>query len=470
MSGPLRVSDFVALNIYLAEAGQQAPNVSTPMLIAYHGITPGRRVLTYNSLAAMVADGFSVYKPPYLMAAALQAQPNPPTSWKIGRRASAPVFWTNLTCLTDTVGQTIEVTLVAPDGSEHTYTRTCAGGGIPAEATALAALMNVDHGTGGGGSTELVFTGVVNDVTVRPGAGAVTGQIFYFKNLKNLDIVNNTADPGLAADITAIRAEDDDWYYAMLDNASLAENTVLATQTASTAPNYKLAMISTQDSTCREGTAGNIMLVTQAATRDRASVWYSPYSMSEYPAVALAGQMSTANPGQTIAAMRALRGVTPAGTRAWDLSLTQMNNIFAARGNVYTTLGSTGVTVKGTCAALRWIDDRILLDWLAANIPTELYNAMATRVAGGYKVPYTDEAGEFARGPIVKVLEIAAGWGGVTLKDPATGVDYFSFSYTPASSQLAADKALRIFRGVRFGCRLNGAVQQYLLEGYLNPA
>ena len=99
------------------------------------------------------------------------------------------------------------------------------------------------------------------------------------------------------------------------------------------------------------------------------------------------------------------------------------------------------------------------------NIPTELANAIAKRVSGGSKVPYLDEAAAVARAAILTVCESAERWGALLLRDGET--DYFNFSFTPAASQLAADKAARIFRGCEFSCLITGAAQQFVLNGTL---
>lgn len=469
MTSPLRIGDVIDLRIYTTGAGQQAPNTSTPCLIAYHGLTARPLVETFRSVGDMIAAGHGQYSPAVRMAQALAAQPNPPASWKVARRATPPVQAVDLTCLTDTVGKNIRVSIMPPSGVEEVYSRACAGGGIPAEATALAALITAGASAVAG---DITATGVGNDVQIRQGVSPITGQIYYFDDLENLDLADVTADPGLAADLTAIRAFDDDWYYAALDSPGKAEQVVLAAQLASTAPQYKCVVLSSQDSAIRNNTALNLALVEYAAGHERTTVWYSSWSMASYPGCALIGQLSTLNPGASVAALRTLVGVTPEGTHSWDLSATQLGYLRAARCNAQLLMGGVGYVdpTAGYMSASRWIDERVLLDWLAGNIPVQVFNDLAQRIQLGGKVPYVDpDAGEFPRGSILKVLGIAEGWGGVVLKGK-DGVDHFSYSYTPAASQLTSDKLARVFRGVRFGCLLAGAVQLYKLEGYFLPA
>jgi hypothetical protein len=59
-------------------------------------------------------------------------------------------------------------------------------------------------------------------------------------------------------------------------------------------------------------------------------------------------------------------------------------------------------------------------------------------------------------------------WGAILLRDADTGEDYFTFTWTPASAQTAADQLARIFRGVEWSCLITGAAQQFVLSGILN--
>ena len=463
------VSDYIGLNLTLASAGLQVPELTMPMLMGYH-TNYVDRVREYNSLAGLVADGFSATGPIYNMAQALLAQPVSPSSFKVGRRANAPVHAVELVPLTDVVGNNIQITLTAPDGTSRTYSQACGGGGINAEATALAVLLNADvAGYGAAGTTELLIAAAAPPiVTIDPGVGAAVGQIFYYSGLRNLDITDVTPDPGLAADITAIRGEDDDWYGCAIESPSLAEQTVLATAIEALT---KSAWHSSQDSTIREGTAGNLALTLNGATRVRSIVFYSAHSMSEYPAVAAMSQMISFNPGQTILAYRTLSGVTASGANQWDLSTAQLADCRTARANVQIVCGGLNFVdgLAGWCSATRWVDERLLLDWLALNIPVELASAIATAVAGGSKIPYLDAAAGVARGAILRVLSLAEGWGALMLLDEDTGTNHFTFSFTPAAGQTAANRAASNFAGCRFGCLITGATQTYLnLDGTLN--
>ena len=174
------VSDYVSLNLSIASAGLQVPELSMPMLMGYHTHYVDR-VREYSSLAGLVADGFSATGPIYRMAQALLAQPIAPSNFKVGRRANAPVHAVELTPLTDVVGNNIQITITSCNtGVSRTYSQACTGGGVPAEATALAALINADApGFGAAGTTELLVAaaGPV-PVTIDPGPAAVTGQVF----------------------------------------------------------------------------------------------------------------------------------------------------------------------------------------------------------------------------------------------------------------------------------------------------
>lgn len=462
MTFPL--SDMVSLNLTIAAGGLRAANLSTPCLIGYHTAWVDY-VRTFYSASSVVASGIASGSPLHKMAQAAFAQTPSPRSVKIGRRATPPVHAVELTPTTDAVGNTITVTIHAPDGTSRTYSQACAGGGVNAEATALAVLINADvAGYGAAGTTELLVAAAAPPiVTIDPGAGAAAGQIFWYSGLSNLEFLDVTPDPGLAADLVLIQADDDDWYAACLDSQSKAEQTILVDELD---VQGKSVWVASMDTEVADGTAANLFDALNTASYTRAVPIWVPGDLSAYPAVAAAAKMLTFKPGATILANQTLSGVT-AAVNGETLSEAQLINIRGDRGNAYIEFGGVNCIdpQAGYCSYERYVDERLTLDYLAANIPVELANAIQALVSGGSKVPYTDAAAAIARGAIRKVLELAESWGAVMLRDGET--NYFTFSATPAAAQTAADKAARIFRGCEFSCVITGAAQQFPLDGTL---
>jgi len=183
-------------------------------------------------------------------------------------------------------------------------------------------------------------------------------------------------------------------------------------------------------------------------------------------------KMLTWRPGSTTLANQTLSGVTMSGLNSWDLTTAQLANIRAARGNAYINFGGVGQIdpQAGYCAASRYVDERLTIDYMVANIPVELANQVRALTAVGRKVPYTDEAGTVARAATRKILEPMASdeWGAIKLMDEETGESYFTFTWTAAASQTAADQLARIFRGIEWSCLITGAAQQFLMSGILN--
>ena len=465
MTFPL--SELVSLNLSIAAGGIRAPNLSTPLLVGYHAAWADY-VRTFYSPSGVISSGIAANSPLHRMAVAAFAQSPSPRTIKIGRRATPPVHAGTLTPTTDAVGQTITLTVVAPDGTSRTYSQACTGGGIPAEATALAVLLNADvSGYGAAGSTALAFAGVGNDVEVDPDVGAVAGQLYWYTELQNLDWVDLTPDPGLVADLALIRGEDDDWYSAALDSTSEAEQLILAAQLDLQG---KLSWIGSQDATIKNAVAGNLFLDLLATSRTRAVPLWNAHGMHEYPAVAAMAKMLAWNrPGGVSLARQKLAGVTMSRYNT-DLTAAQLTNIRNARGNAY--IDQAGVAnvdgLAGTCSAERYVDQRMALDYLAANIPVELYNAMQAATNAGTRIPYTDGAAAVARAACRKILESAESWGAVMLRDPETGENYFNFSATPAASQTAANKAARHFAGCEFSCKILNEVASFDVAGTLS--
>jgi len=464
MTFPL--SDMVSISLTIAAGGLRAANLSTPGLIAYHTawLDYSR---TFYSVSSAVAAGIVAGTAPHRMLVAAFSQNPSPTHVKLLRRATAPVHAVELTITTFAVGNTITATIHAPDGTSRSYSQAAGGVSIDAETTALTALINNDvSGYATAGSTELIAVAILGAgarVEIDPGAGAAVGQLFWYGTLANIDFEDVTPDPGLAADIALIQAEDDDWYGACVDSQSLAEQTVLA---ADLSADLKWVCGGTMDADVANDVVGNLGEVWNAASREKASLQWVPGDLQAYPGVAACAKMLAFKPGATTLANQNLAGCT-AAINGQTLTEAQLVSLRSNRVNGYIEFGGLNIidSQAGFCSYARYVDERLTLDYLEANIPVELANAIVALTTSGRKVPYTDAAAAIARAAIYKVCQLAESWGALLLQDGDT--TYFSFSATPASAQLAADKTARIFRGCEFSCVITGAAQSFPLSGTL---
>jgi hypothetical protein len=440
------LSTFITVNISAGSRAVSKQNFSIPCLIGYDGslVDRTKRYSSDTILADLITDGLTVNHPIYKMAQAVIAQDFKPDYIVVGRRDNPPVQAIDITLATTT--ETISVTM-RYNGVEETYTRV--GTGVPAtDATALAATINA--GVWGVG-TEIAATGVGSDVQIRQGAGPDTGQIFYFDDLAYCTLDDVTADPGLAADLTAIRAADDTWYGALLDSGGGAENIALATAIESL---EKCAVVQSQDYDNFDGTAGSVLKTLSAASRERTMVICSRYSLDEYPACAAAGFALPRDPGSYTLGWKALSGVT----RDAEITTAEYSNIETDRGNVCLDVRSQSVVMPGGLMPDgSWFDLLHLTDWLREEIRTRLADALLNNE----KIPYTDAAGVIACGEIESAYEDGADNGGFVLDD-------FACSFTAAADQTTSNRTNRIFDGVDFTGTFTGAVHEFVVAGRIN--
>lgn len=455
------ITDYVNLSISVATRGVSQASLETPLLMGYHTEWTDRRVREYTSLAGLEAAGFTSADPIHKMATALLGQDKRVERFKVGRRANAPVQAIDVTMLSDSVSNTVSITL-RYGGQEETYSQVGLGTGLPAMATALAAKIVAGVF---GVATYITAAGVGDDVQIRQGAGPVAGQIFYFDDLAFCSLEDVTADPGIAADLTAIRAEDDDWYFLLLDSNSEAEIEALDSVIEAISPDFKMMVVQTQDYSVPQDTAGHIGETLHDASLQRTALYYTPFSLDEYPACAAVGERAPYKPGQNTWMFKLLRGVTAI---QGQLDSTQLAALKANDVNHFIYSAGRGDTRFGTMADGSFIDDRHLLDYLSFRIPEEIMSAFRNPLK---KIPYTDKAPKIIRRLILKVLKTAETWGALQLVDPDTGASTFSFSSTiAAGDQASADILDRIFRGIEWSVLRTGSVHKFYITGTLTDA
>lgn len=415
-----------------------------------------KRYSTSTGLADLVADGFATTDPVYLAAQAVAAQtPRPPT-FKVlcGRETVTHDF--DITPTTFAAGETIEVTLTK-GGVSRTYTRTAAGVSLAAEATAIAALFEADaSGWGAAGSVEFVSAGVGDVVQVRavvPGAGE--NDVWYVSARTNCTYTDQSADRGIAAEMTAILAADSDWYMLIpADAFGAAELALLATSVQGATNKTMCAM--SQDAAVIAGTGIGATLV--AADRTRTMMTYSGASLGTYLSGGIAGRFLPEDPGSEAWMYKSISGPTP------DMLTTSESSLaHADYTNTYEGISVGGVTVvngnlyKGwTCGSSETFIDQIrLIDALVF----EVQSRVLALFRASRKVPYTDKGIGQIKGAVLAAIRAFQPNGFVTGSE---------FCEVPAAADISAiDKAARTLPDVVFGATLSGAIATVTIAGTL---
>jgi hypothetical protein len=433
------LDSIVSVTITATTVTPSRAGFGTPLVAAFFPTSIfAERVRGYSSITGMTADGFLATDPVVrAVTAAFSQNPRPPTV-KVGRRASAPTQSIKLTPDNILEGFDVTVTIVSPDGTSTVVSRVNG----PAEtvdtiATALQPLIDA-----------------VVDLTATDNTGSVSadadnlGELFDFRAVRGLEILDETPDPGLAADIAAIEAEDADWYGFALDSNSKAEVAVAA---ASIEALTKIFIATSADQEVLDDTAGNIAETLETAAFARTALLWSRAVLS-YAGMAWLGKILPTDPGSATWALKTLAGIT-----VDDLTDTEIAAIESNNANHYTSVAAVNVTRQGTTADGDFIDIQRTIDALTARIQEDIFAILVNLK----KLPYTDGSVSLVKGTIRGALRAFQDTGALNPEvDPTVTAPLVATIAT-------ADRANRILPDVEFTAQLAGAIHKVNVQGTL---
>lgn len=336
------------------------------------------RVRTYRTVAELVTDGFVAGDAVYKAASAMLAQKNPPPTFKVGRRASKPTLhWTITPTAQDTTKYTVTV-----DGTDYSFT---SGAGATVAQIIVGLKAAIDAGAPAGITTANIGPNTALGLTATvPGAyhfiKAMRPDILTTPNTL-LDVKQDQADPGIAADLDAILAADQNWYVLLLTVNSAAE---LAAAAAWTETNKKLFLATSQDSICYTASGADILTALKNANdfRTAAAYYHNP---AAFPAAALAGSRLSTDPGSenwAFAPVAGIEGTTFVGNQQAQLDAKNGNYIYVNAGSTYFW--------KGKVASGEWIDATRGTDALTVGMQEDILQMQLDKAALGQKVAYDD--------------------------------------------------------------------------------
>jgi len=416
---------------------------SVPLIASYHS-NFAARTKTYSAvsgLADLVTDGFATTGPTYLCAAALLAQNPQVTTFKVGRRALP--YTQSWEVQVKTAANTTKYT-VTVDGQDAEFT---------SDATALkdeitAGLKSAIDALG------LAVT-VVDDMTDKLTITADVAGAWHSVSVddeidgRHMWVENTTADPGIATDLAAIIAADDDWYGLLLDSNSPAE--VLAAA-AYIETKVKLFGATVNDTEILDvSTTTDVMSTAETAAYARTYLAYHDDERS-FLAAGMMGGRFPKDPGSSTWHAKTISGVT-----AVVLTAAEQAQITAKKGNYYTTIAGRNVVINGWTSSGEFIDSTRGIDWHRITIQEDVF----VTLAAAEKIPYTDDGVAIIEAVIKKNQRLAIEKGVLAASPEPTVV-------SPAvADQSVADRASRYFPDIRFGGTVAGAIHTLEIEGYL---
>jgi hypothetical protein len=466
----MSLADIVSVTISTQTKTPTQKGFGTPMILAYHTLDPVIRVRTYSKLADMVTDGFGLYSGAYLAAVAIKSQSPSPSSWKIGRRSAPFMQQVQLDVLSATEGDTHSIQMREPGGSTtHAFSYTVANGDTTTTvAAALAAAMR-GGATGPTGPTakHSVYGatgptgpyGVVTGATGPTATITTTGKDAEFKAgiladlyswSSGLGLRTITGDPGLAADLQACLAEDDDAYGFCLDSNSAEEIAAMAAQVET---QMAIFAADTADYEVATGATGDIGTALSAAEYARTVLVFNGAKLLSYAgAAALGGRLPDA-PGSSTWCHKSYAGVP-----TYKVSGTQETHLKAKNVNYYPKIAGNGDFLWGKSSAGEYIDVPIFVDWLTARIQERVIGQLQSVK----KIPYTDTGIGIVVNEVAAQLNEGVKVGGLTA-NPAPTV-----TAPKAADVSLVDKGNRFLPDINFQGILEGAIHATDINGVVS--
>lgn len=439
-----KLDRIVDVQISLNTAGISKLGFST-MLIAGWNPSMLDRVATVTSVDDMLEMGFTVDNEMYKAAQAAFSQTPRPRQVKLGRldskeyHVTAKVVENDVYTVTfkwyDSSYNVVEkVASFKNSGTDKTAIIT----GLKTAANAIVGLSNV------------VTVTAIDDLVI-----AVKSAHVAVTTSKNLSI-DSVADGTIATGMTAIKAEDNDFYGVVL--ASHDKQDVLD----------MAAYVETQ--TMLFGTSTDEAgAYAQASTDDvlsnlKNNEYYRTYcdvrkDASDYEESAKMARCFAIDPGGETWALKSLASVK---TDGW--TETEYTTIKNKNGNTYEKVRNISVTQNGKVVAGEWIDIIRFRDWLVEEIQTNVF----TLLKNNDKVPYTDAGIAMIENVVRKALEDGQDRGGIapTEYDENNNENPGFVLTVPLASEITpTQKATRDLKDIKFTARMAGAIHTVEIKG-----
>lgn len=445
------LSDIVSISITTDSAGVTAAGFGIPLVLAADAVF-AERTRTYTEPDG-VADDFDTTSPTYLACQAIFSQSPRPESIVVGRLVNKPTQkWTIDLGSAGILNSTLyQIQVTDADGATQIAAYTSTGSATEALLHAgLVAAFNALIGptataVNTGPSTSTVITGDAagtwHGLAILTPDGQLDAGVY-------LSIVQDHADPGVAADLTAIKNENNDWF-AITNNFN---SEAMATQIATWAEaNEKMFAADLQDSATATAAAGG----TDFADDFKDSAWANSFTLYHPSGIAFAGARLLGKCLPLEPGSETWKFKTLAGLATYPITSTHQVNLEAKHCNYYYNVAGVNITTQGETASGEFIDVTRFIFWLKARMAERIFG----RLAGANKIPYTNAGIAVIEAEVRAQLKEGVEVGGLA-DDPAPVV-----TVPKASAVSSADRVARLLRNVRFTATLAGAIHELQIIG-----
>ncbi len=438
----MALSDYVTVAITQTSAGPTLPGFGVGLVPSYSAAWT-ERTRVYSNLAGVAVDFPVTTSPEYRAATAYFSQNPAPTQLMIGRMANKSTKVLSLTALTPTTQLLYTYTLQVRGQGFADQNVTFTSSGSPTDALWASGIVAALNAVSGKNYTA---AGAASPVTIT---GNAAGGWFSVEivNANDMKISETEADPGIAADLTAITAENPNWYG--FGNTFNSKPIAIAAAAYIEASN-RLFIVQSQDTNTILTATGNAELIDQLKTNTytRSAGFYHPYP-SQFADFALLGKCLPYTPGSETWKFKTLAGVS-----TFAMTATQRTNITARNGNSYESVAGLSITFDGKVASGNFIDITRGLDALTSDILTSIFGTLA----GAPKVPYTD--------PGIATIEAALRGALKRGEDKGILTPGSTTVTVPANANVStADKLSRTLNNVFFTGQRAGAIHSANIQG-----
>lgn len=441
----MALSNIVSVSITAQTVTPSRPSFGSA-LIAVNDVPAAftNRVRRFGSLAEITSFGFNANSVAYNLATKyFSANPRPQYLY-IGRRANKPVQTVTLKCLSATQGDIYSVDLKGNNQAAWTNVTYTVPGAATTTSVATAIELLVEAVTG------IDSTSATDTITITKAAGDPTGALFNVRNwTTNFELADITADPGIVADLTAMRLENADWYGLVLDNSSKAEIQAAAAWVETQRLLFP-ARNSDKQITNSVSTTDIAYLLKNSAY-SRSGIFYSQNELQGgIDAAILGNRFGGANPGQDTWKFKRLAGIA-----ADTLDEGQIAAAWGKNANVYTSLAGVPITQNGTAADGSFWDVTRFIDWLKSEIEVRIYAALVNL----QKIPYTDKGVAVITGIIKGALQDGINVGGLSASpEPIV-------TAPKVADVDVISRGSRLLPNVFFQATLAGAIHSVTIQG-----
>lgn len=441
----MSLNEHVSITITQDSVGVARAGFGVPLILSVNAAWT-ERVRSYGSLLE-VADDFATDSPEYLAANAIFSQSPHPERIMIGRAAGQPTQRYKVTASIVENGHTYKLRVKGEGFVEEVVEFTADSSATDGEiATGLVAALNAVT------NKNFTASGSTSPISIT---GDAAGNWFSVESLEpaylKIEQDHSEPTPTLAADLSAIALENNDWYALITLYNSDAYVKAAAAWVEANKKLY-IADVSASETITLAASGGDLADDLHGLAYGRTAVVYHPSPAAMLGAAWLGARLPY-DPGSETWKWVQINGVSPV-----QLTGTHKANLRAKKVNTLETIAGVNITWDGTTVDGDYIDVIRGLDWLEDDMQKSVFEALASAV----KIPFTD-AGVTVIEAAVRASLLRGVSQGLLAPDPEPVVT------VPRVADVSqANKAQRYLPDVKFSATLAGAIHKVAINGVVS--